>query len=124
MEENAGSDSGDFWKCVRAIGLKGKQRVNLEEVYDQQGEIKTGNDVVEVWRSYFETLLGGESELSEFDTGGKFVDVLQPMMHSGDGLQLDLSGQLDILLLQEEVDCAFSRVRKKEHLGRMVSPYK
>ena len=95
-------------ESVRAIGFtkKGKPRVNLEEVYDQQGEVKTGNDAVEVWRSYFESLLGGESGQSEFDTGGEFVDVLQPMMHSGDGLQLDLSRQLDMPLLQEEVDCA------------------
>ena len=72
---------------------KGKPRVNLEEVYDQQGEVKTGNAAVEVWRSYFKSLLGGESELSEFDTGDEFVDVLQPMLHSGDGLQPDLSSQ-------------------------------
>ena len=41
LEENAGFGTGDFWKCVRAIGLtkKGKPRVNLEEVYDQQGEV-------------------------------------------------------------------------------------
>ena len=97
---------------------KGKPRVNLEEVYDQQGEVKTGNDAVEVWRSYFESLLGGESELSEFDTGGKFDDVLQPMMQSGDGLQLDLSSQLDVPPLQKEVNCAFSRVKKEAAPGK------
>ena len=61
LEEKAGS--GDFWKCVRAAGLtnKSRHRVNLEEVYNQQGEIKTEKDAVEVWRSYFESLLGGQT---------------------------------------------------------------
>ena len=67
LKEKAGF--GDFWKCVRAVGLTNKSRcrVNLEEVYNQQGEIKTGNDAVEVWRSYFESLLGGQTEQDEVD---------------------------------------------------------
>ena len=52
LEENAGSNG--FWKSVRSIGLsnKGRSMANLVEVYDNQGEVKTGYDAVEVWRSY------------------------------------------------------------------------
>ena len=67
LEENA--DSSRFWKCIRSIGLskKGRARVNLDEVYDNQDEVKTGYDAVEVWRSYFKPLLGRETEQGESD---------------------------------------------------------
>ena len=117
LEENAGS--GDFWKCVRAVGLtnKNRPRVDLEVVYDQQGVVKTGNDAVEVWRSYFESLLGGETELCEADSGDA-SNVLQPTMCSRDGPQPDLSSRLDMPILQDEVDVAFSRVKKEAAPGK------
>ena len=111
LEENA--DSGRFWKCIRSIGLskKGRARVNLDEVYDNQGEVKTGYDAVEVWRSYFESLLGGETEQGESD--GPW-----PTVGSGGDLQSDLSSQLDMPILQDEVDLAFSRVKKEAAPGK------
>ena len=65
LEEKAGS--GDSWKCVRDVGLtnKSRRRVNLEEVYNQQDEIETENDAVEVGRSVFKSLLGGQTEQDE-----------------------------------------------------------
>ena len=95
LEEKAGS--GDFWKCVRSAGLtnKSRRRVNLEEVYDQQGEIKTGNVAVEVWRSYFESLLGGQTEHNELDTCSEF-EAVQLTMCGGGGAQSDLCSLLDI----------------------------
>ena len=41
------------------------------KIYDQQGEIKTGKDAVEVHRSYFQSLLSGQTEQSEGNTGGE-----------------------------------------------------
>ncbi len=52
-----------------------RRKVNLEEVYDQQGEIKTEKDAVEVWRSYSEALLGGQTEQDEADTCSEFEAV-------------------------------------------------
>ena len=117
LEEKAGS--GDFWKCVRAAGLtnKSRRRVNLEEVYDQQGEIKTKKDAVEVWRSYFEALLGGQTEQDEADTCSEF-EAVQPTICGGDGAQSDLCSLLDMPILQDEVDCAFSRVKKEAAPGK------
>ena len=112
LEEKAGS--GDFWKCVRAAGLtnKSRRRVNLEEMYDQQGEIKTEKDAVEVWRSYFEALLGGQTEQDEADTCSE-CEVVQPTICGGVGAQPDLCSLFDMPILQDEVDCAFSRVKKQ-----------
>ena len=112
LKEKAGF--GDFWKCVRAVGLTNKSRcrVYLEEVYNQQGEIRTGNDAVEVWRPYFESLLGDETEQDEVDTRSEFKAV-QPMMCGGDGAQFDLCSLLDMPILQDEVDCAFSWMKKE-----------
>ena len=93
----------------------------MEEVYDRQGEVKTGNDAVEVSRSYFESLLGSETEQGESDAGGEF-DVLQLSGCSGDDFQSDLSSRLDMPILQDEVDLVFSRVKKKQL--QLVSPFK
>ena len=84
--------------------------VNLEEVYDKQGEVKTGNNTAEVRWSYF--ALGSKTEQGESDTGGEF-DVLWPSVCNGDDYQLDLSSQLDMPILQDEVDLAFSQVKKE-----------
>ena len=74
---------------------------------------------MEVWRSYFESLLGSEIEQGELDTGGE-TEVLRPLVCNGDNFQSDLSSQLDmpIYILQDEVDLAFSRVKKEAALGK------
>ena len=94
-----------------------RRRVNLEEVYDQQGEIKTKKDAVEVWRSYFESLLSGQTEQDEADTCSEF-EAVQPTICGGDGTQFDLCSLLDMPILQEEVDCAFSWVKKEAAPGK------
>ena len=110
LEEKPGS--GDYCKCVSAAGLtnKSRRRVNLEEVYDQQSNIKTEKDAVEVWRSYFEALLGGQTEQDEADTCIEF-EAVQPTICGGDGAQSNLCSLLDMPVLQDKVNCAFSWVK-------------
>ena len=72
---------------------------------------------MEVWRSYFESLLGGGTELCEVDFGNA-SNVLQPTMCNGDGPQPDLSSRLDMPILQDEVDVTFSRVKKETAPGK------
>ena len=72
---------------------------------------------MEVWRSYFESLQGGGTELCKVDSGDA-SNVLQPTMCSGHGPQPDLSNRLDMPILQDEVDVAFSRVKKEAAPGK------
>ena len=81
------------------------------------GEVKTGNDAVEVRRSYFESLLGSETEQGQSDTGGEF-DVLRLSGCSGDDFQSDLSSWLDMPILQDEVDLVFSPGEKEAAPGK------
>ena len=46
--------------------------------------ITTEKDAVEVWRSYFEALLGGQAEQDEADTCSEF-ETVQPTICGGDG---------------------------------------
>ena len=62
-----------------------------------------------------QSLLGGVSAQREADTGGEF-GVLQPTMYSGDGSQRGMSGQMDMPIFQDEVDCAFSWVKQEQLL--------
>ena len=116
-EENAGSNG--FWKSVRSIGLsnKGRSMANLVEVYDNQGEVKTGYDAVEVWKSHFMSLLGGETEQGGPNIGDE-SDVLWPTVCSGDSIQSELSSRLDMPILQEEVNLVFYWVRKEAAPGK------
>ena len=56
-------------------------RVNLEGVYDQQREIKTGNDAVEVYGgiALSHCCMGVQTEQSEVDTRSEY-GALEPMM--------------------------------------------
>ena len=69
-------------------------------IHDQQGETKTEKDAVEVWRSYFEALLGGQTEQDEADTCSEF-EAVQPMICGGDGAQSDLCSLLDMPIFQD-----------------------
>ena len=68
-------------------------------------------------RSYFESLLGSEIVQGESYTGGE-TEVLRPSVCNGDNFQSDLNGRLDMPILQDEMDLAFSRVKKEAAPGK------
>ena len=45
-------------------------------------------------------------------------EAVHSMMCGGDGAQFDLCSLLDMHILQDEVDCAFSRVKKEAAPGK------
>ena len=72
---------------------------------------------MEVWRSYVEILSGGQTEQDEADTCSEF-EAAQPTICGVDGAKSDLCSLLDMPILQDNVDCAFSRVEKEAALGK------
>ena len=53
-----------FWKSMKRINVGNKKKVGciLQEVYDEDGNIKTGEEAVKVWREHFTKDLGKNKE--------------------------------------------------------------
>ena len=53
----------NFWKSRKRINVGNKKAgCDLQEVYDKDGNIKTGEVAVKVWREYFVKVLGESKE--------------------------------------------------------------
>ena len=58
-----------------------------------------------------------QTEQDEADTWSE-CEVIQPTICGGVGAQPDLCSLLDLPILQDEVECAFSRVKKEAAPGK------
>ena len=109
LEEKHGSNS--FWKEARAIGLCNKnQSSNLKEVLDE-GQVKSGDEAVDVWRSHFQVLLGGDMSIPQSPPSNPSC----PSDHMSGLIDTEISEILSKCISQEEVRrynmCIFCKQR-------------
>ena len=112
MEEKHGSKS--FWKEARAIGLCNKnQSSNLKEVLDN-GQVKSGDEAVDVWKSHFQVLLGGDVSTPQSSPSNPSC----PSDHMSGLIDTEISEILSKCISQEEVGRALSEVKKSPTCGK------
>ena len=112
LEEKHGS--GSFWKEARAIGLCNKnQSSNLKEVLDN-GQVKSGDEAVDAWRSHFQVLLGGDMSIPQSSPSNPSC----PSDHMSGLIDTEISEILSKCISQEEVDRALSEVTKSPTCGK------
>ena len=65
LESNLGCPK-KFWQCIKRMKVhQRKKKVNLLEVLDDDGNVRTCEEAVSVWHDYFARLLGGPGESLE-----------------------------------------------------------
>ena len=97
------------------VGNKKKAGCNLQEVYDKDGNIKTGEEEVKVWREHFVKVLGESKEgtVSDVQQNGQTEDI-----NNCDTNGLDFSERLCQPISREEVAWALERVKKDAAPGK------
>ena len=97
------------------VGNKKKAGCDLQEVYDEDGNIKTGEVAVKVWREHFAKVLGEskESTVGDVQQNGQTEDI-----NNYDINGLDFSERLYQPIVREEVAWALERVKKDATPGK------
>jgi hypothetical protein len=114
LEENLGSSS--FWKEARKIGLCSKKHsANLKEVLDDDDQVRSGNDAVDVWKSHFQLLLGGDVG-NYCQHGAHDSPAVNDQIPLPNGVEI--SEKLGLQISQEEVDRAIEQVKKSAACGK------
>ena len=111
--ENNLDNSKHFWNVVGKVGLneKNRSKVNVKEAVDGNGCTVTGEDAIQVWKNYFESLLNGG--ISQADETLECSNVPDSCHLSN----LDYSNQLNGLITLEEVEWALHQVNSEVSPG-------
>ena len=105
-----------FWKSMKRMNVGNKKAgCNLQAVYDEDGNIKTGEEAVKVWREHFMKVLGESKEgtVGDVQQNGQTEDI-----YNCDTNGLDFSEILCQPISREEVAWALERVKKDAAPGK------
>ena len=105
-----------FWKSVRKAKLTGVNgQRNTDLVYDEFGDVKSGEEAVQVWSRHFQEVLNGERTTSSESTANGEEDGLDSdVPHIGE----ESLNILNADITKEEVDWALQHVRKEGTPGK------
>ena len=94
--------------------LEEKGVCNLLEVFDKDGNVKTGEEAVKIWREHFAKVLGAKNEgaVGDEEQIGESADI------SCDTNRLDFSERLCQPICREEVAWALEKVKKDAAPGK------
>ena len=105
-----------FWKSVKKMNVGHKKRgvCDLLEVYDEDGNIKTGDEAVKVWKEHFAKVLGASNEATV--NGEEQTDENMDGKSCTKGL--DFSERLCQSIFREEVAWALEKVKRDAAPGK------
>ena len=109
LESNLGCPK-KFWQCIKRMKIRHrKKKVNLLEVLDDDGNVRTCEEAISVWRDYFGRLLGGPGDSLEDNCNDSCCAEKAP--------KADFSDHLDAPITCEEVLWALTKVKKDAATG-------
>ena len=100
-----------FWKSTKRMNFGNKKKAvcDLQDVYGEDGNIKTGEEAVNVWREYFAKILG---ESKEGTVGNEQQNGQTEDINNCDTNGLDFSERICQSISREEVAWALEKVKK------------